>query len=213
MKIGVVKTDFNALIQKQSSSNYDSNRRKPSSNCEILYEVSSCDQSSILEDYIIELDKTSLADQKQMPNPMLVTTWVPTIIFTAWYMQDYASSEVVPQGISNNHKSVWYPSVFFYCLEKLKVVWEIYGAEVYLGSTSDRKVYYLSNDIWSSMTEDEVEDIDPQRNSLPSYIRVAHWKMKPHNNTQNRSLIAPKMIEKQKYRLTYSGSINSNFSS
>ena len=111
----------------------------------------------------------------------------------------------------NSHKKCWYPSIFFYCLEKLKVVWEIYGAEAYLGSSPQREVYYISNDIWSSMTEDQVEDVDPKRGSSPTFIRVTQWKMKPNQQTENKALIAPKMIEKQKYRLTYGGAKNLDF--
>ena len=96
----------------------------------------------------------------------------------------------------NGYRRCWYPTIFFYCLEKLKVIWEIYGAEVYLGSTPDKEVYYTSNEVWSSMMEDQVEDEHLRHDTASSYIKVTQWKMKPNMQTENKALIAPKMIEK-----------------
>ena len=91
------------------------------------------------------------------------------------------------------------------------MIWEIYGAEAYLGSTPDNEVYYTSNEIWSSMQEHEVEDVDQKHDTSPSFIKVTQWKMKPNLQTENKSLIAPKLIDKQKYKVTYSGSKNIDF--
>ena len=63
MKIGVVKNDYEKHLR------FDAASRKPDANCEIIYDVSKMGQKGLLEEYIIELDQTSLADQKQMPNP------------------------------------------------------------------------------------------------------------------------------------------------
>ena len=92
-----------------------------------------------------------------MPNPTLLTSWQPLVVFTAWYLQDFSSYEVIPQGAVNSHRKCWYPSIFFYCLREQKVIWEIYGAEAYLGSSPTKEVYYISNEIWSSITEDEMK--------------------------------------------------------
>ena len=56
MKIGVIKNDF------EGRQRFDAASRKPENNCEIIYDVSKMGSKGLLEDYILELDKTSLAD-------------------------------------------------------------------------------------------------------------------------------------------------------
>ena len=80
----------------------------------------------------------------------------------------------------NSHKKCWYPSIFFYCLEKLKVIWEIYGAEAYLGSSPNKEVYYISNEIWSSTTEDDAKNLEAKHDYIQSFIKATQWKMKPN---------------------------------
>ena len=54
MKIGVISQHYLS----------NSKLRQPELNCEKVYEVNKMGQSSLLEDYIIELDQKSLSDQK-----------------------------------------------------------------------------------------------------------------------------------------------------
>lgn len=56
MKIGVIKNDF------EGRQRFDAASRTPENNCEIIYDVSKMGSKGLLEDYILELDKTSLAD-------------------------------------------------------------------------------------------------------------------------------------------------------
>ena len=46
---------------------------------------------------------------------------------------------------------------------------------------------------------------------MPSFIKATQWKMKPNQQTENRALIAPKMIDKLKYKVTFGGSKNLDF--
>lgn len=86
------------------------------------------------------------------------------------------------------------------------MIWEIYGAEAYLGSSPTKEVYYISNEIWSSITEDELKETGAKRETKRSYVKATQWKMKPNRQTENRALIAPKMNEKYKYKVTFGGS-------
>ena len=56
MKIGVIRNDF------EGRQRFDAASRKPVNNCEIIYDISKMGSKGLLEEYMIELDKTSLAD-------------------------------------------------------------------------------------------------------------------------------------------------------
>jgi len=48
----------------------------------------------------------------------------------------------------------WYPSVFFFDLEKGMTVWEISGTEMFI-CIDKAQVLVLRNDIWSQSTKQE----------------------------------------------------------
>ena len=39
----------------------------------------------------------------------------------------------------------WYPSIFFHCLNKNRVVWEIFGAEVFIDVDKNENIIILTN--------------------------------------------------------------------
>ena len=52
-----------------------------------------------------------------------------TLVFTAFLKEEFYSRENEEENQSNPVENCWYPTIFFYDLDKNKVVWEIFGAE------------------------------------------------------------------------------------
>ena len=83
-----------------------------------------------------------------------------TIIFTAYYKEQFYSKE----WIMNEHEEdevnevevCWYPTTFFYDLEKNCTIWEIFGAEQFIAFIRNR-VMYLTNDMWREIDYNEYE--------------------------------------------------------
>ena len=46
-------------------------------------------------------------------------------------------------------KSNWYPSMYFYDLEKNEVTWQVYGAEIFVNLDDQNNVMIVTNEIWS----------------------------------------------------------------
>ena len=59
-----------------------------------------------------------------------------TIVFTAYRLQLADASE---------SKENWYPTVYFYDLEKNEVNWKIYGAEIFVSIDDKDNVMLLTN--------------------------------------------------------------------
>ena len=71
-----------------------------------------------------------------------------TVVFTTYHLtqsEDHSFGEAA--------KSNWYPSVFFYDLDKNAVTWTIYGAEIFVNIDNQNNVMVLTNEIWSQLTE------------------------------------------------------------
>ena len=70
-----------------------------------------------------------------------------TVVFATYHLQseDNFSDEAA--------KSNWYPSIYFYDLEKNAVTWTIYGAEIFVNIDNQNNVMVLTNEIWSQLTE------------------------------------------------------------
>ena len=71
-----------------------------------------------------------------------------TVVFATYHL---AQSEDDSSGEAA--KSNWYPSVFFYDLDKNAVTWTIYGAEIFVNIDNQNNVMVLTNEIWSQLTE------------------------------------------------------------
>ena len=55
-----------------------------------------------------------------------------TLVFTAFFKEEFYSKDNDnddEEHESNAVDKIWYPTIFFYDLDKNKVVWEIVGAE------------------------------------------------------------------------------------
>ena len=71
-----------------------------------------------------------------------------TVVFATYHLtqaEDHSSGETA--------KSNWYPSIYFYDLDKNAVTWKIYGAEIFVNIDNQNNVMVLTNEIWSQLTE------------------------------------------------------------
>ena len=105
------------------------------------------DENGILSTFVEYLNETEFADQNQLPNPTVINTPAQkgragpsggmTVVFTAYLRQEFYSKDAEDQGLqaddSNTIEQCWYPTIFFYDLRENKIVWEIFGAEIFVG--------------------------------------------------------------------------------
>ena len=113
--------------------------------------------------YVDYLHETKFEDQKQLPNPTIIDRVrtshydLPggkTLVFTAYMAERFMSKE--SEDIEDNPvEPCWYPTIFFYDLRKDKVVWEIFGAELFIQIDKKLKVTVLINEVWKESTEDK----------------------------------------------------------
>ena len=78
-------------------------------------------------------------------------------MFTAFLQEKYHSKEAMDAEEANPSEESWYPTIFFFDLKQNKVVWEIFGAEVFIGIDFFKKVTVLTNEIWIEIDSDEFE--------------------------------------------------------
>lgn len=74
-----------------------------------------------------------------------------TIVFTAYLQEEHYSKEAMemyPEDAENPASDNWYPTIFFFDLREKRVVWEIFGAEIFIGIDINKKVTVLTNEIW-----------------------------------------------------------------
>lgn len=78
-------------------------------------------------------------------------------MFTAYMQELYPSKLAANLDASVENKVVdsWYPTIFFYDLTKNRVVWEIFGAEVFIEIDMFKKVKVLTNEIWIELNKEQ----------------------------------------------------------
>ncbi len=95
-----------------------------------------------------------------MPNPTVIDTLTDdksmngkTVVFTAFLKEERSSNEVdeTNEGETNPVSPCWYPTTFFFDLQKQRTVWEVYAAEQFIG-IQKKKVVFLTNNMWNKVT-------------------------------------------------------------
>ena len=104
-----------------------------------------------------------------MPNPTIIDTVMDdsygnkigevgkTIVFTAYLMQNFVSSQHEEAVCKLVDEPCWYPTIFFHDFDQQRIVWEIFGAEQFVDIDSHNKVSVLTNEIWTRLSKDEYE--------------------------------------------------------
>ena len=72
-----------------------------------------------------------------------------TVVFTTYHLPKSMNDSSGKAGESN-----WYPSMYFYDLEKNVVSWQIYGAEIFVNIDDQNNVLIVTNEIWNKLTSD-----------------------------------------------------------
>lgn len=76
-----------------------------------------------------------------------------TMVFTAYLQEEVYSKDQEDFGGGDKTEprvsECWYPTIFFFDLDRQRVVWEIFGAEKFIGMDKKKKVSVLTNEIWS----------------------------------------------------------------
>ena len=116
--------------------------------------------------------------QEQLPNPVIIDTvndpksfpasedscldnLGKTLVFSAYLLQEKVSNEFREEEDFSRESSVepcHYPTVFFYDLDKQRIVWEIFGAEMFINITKS-KVCVLTNEIWTDKSKEEYDTL------------------------------------------------------
>ena len=66
----------------------------------------------------------------------------------------------------------WYPTIYFYDMEKGKIVWRIFGAEIFLKINHKQNAMVFSNRIWTKLNASEYGDLKEQD---PEFSRFSEF--------------------------------------
>ena len=122
-------------------------------------------QDSVLEKFLQQIDETGYNEQKQLPYPTVIesienvpaNTSGKTVVFTAYLQEKFSSKERQESQICDDKENEvtknWYPTIFFYDLDKNQVVWEIFGSDLFIKITKQNTVFVFTNEFWQKINE------------------------------------------------------------
>ena len=116
---------------------------------------------------------------------------------------------------ANPSEESWYPTIFFFDLKQNKVVWEIFGAEVFIGIDLFKKVTVLTNEIWIEIDSDEFEQqkLESEQSGQQQFSRhheydnyvwkVNYMSIPPEEELVERRQQAPEVPTQDSWKLTF----------
>ena len=122
--------------------------------------------------------------------------------------KEYAKLDAnTANGVYDN----WYPTIFFFDLQKNCVVWEIFGAEQFIKVDEKTNVYVLTNEVWTYLKEDDYEKLKEENPDdftrhweFDSYIWRIKYDTDPYGDELDDRLIkAPEVPTVNSYKLTF----------
>ena len=80
-----------------------------------------------------------------------------TVVFTAYLQEKFSSKERQESQICDDKENEvtknWYPTIFFYDLDKNQVVWEIFGSDLFIKITKQNTVFVFTNEFWQKINK------------------------------------------------------------